>query len=1081
MNASARKLLRPLSTCRIRSVRLMAIVLASAACPSTFAEEINFTRDIRPILSSACYRCHGFDENSREADLRLDSVTDAARVLDSVVPAENTLWQRIMATDADVVMPPPEEVRQLSNQERDLIREWIEQGGQVESHWSLEPIANPEPPNLEIAASSTPNNVLNASVSSWNKSPVDQFLWTELTTRGLVPQPEADRETLIRRVAFTLTGLPPTTAELDEYLLDTNPDSYERMVNRYLDSPAYGEEMARHWLDVARYGDTHGLHLDNVRQIWPYRDWVINAFNRNQPFDEFTIDQLAGDLRPEATRDQLVATGFNRCNVTTSEGGAIAEEWLYRYAVDRASTTFQTWLGLTGGCAVCHDHKYDPISAREFYSFYAFFYSAADPAMDGNREDTPPYLQLPSPEQTSELETLKLVQAETERRWQLAASDAAAKWDGGATATQNMETSTAVYDLWLDDYIPAGASANNPSRNAETWMTSSEMEVPLGIRALHQRYGHFHDQKISDGLVPRTIPESPEVEVWIHVDDLHPPQAVMLELETSEGRRRFGWGDVAQLGRGAFADRNNVRIDDMPTAGEWSKLTIDASHLGLKPGALVNAFTLAQFGGACSWDALAVRGSQPASTDPRQSFEAWREYCQGKSTPVLPKSVSEWLKNPPADSENTEDSDNIQAEESSDTEGMLFQARTQFLKHIARNVPPAIARQRAAASKTQAQRLAVEDAIPGTMVYGELEQPRAAFVMTRGQYDAPGEAVEPSVLECLPPIERKTSATGTVERLSRLDLANWLVNDANPLTARVTVNRFWQQVFGAGIVETSDDFGTQGKPPTHPELLDWLAHDFRSSGWDIKRLMRTLVTSAAFRQNATSSDRTREIDPTNRYLARGPRIRLDAEQIRDAALATSGLLNRRLGGPGFLAYQPPNIWEPVGYGNSNTRYYLRDGGQDLYRRSLYSFVKRTAPPPFMSNFDAPNREMFCTKRQRSNTPLQALQLMNDVQHIEAARSLAEQVLKQSANGSSERLDAMFRQVLARYPDAIERSSLAATLQQFEQRFAEDVPAAEALISAGEWPATELFPPTELAAYTLLANLILNLDEAVTRN
>lgn len=1036
--------------------RMLALFLALGLA-SQFSlradEPLEFNRDVRPILSAACYRCHGFDAKARQAELRLDIADDALKTRESgaaVVPGkpdESQVWKRIVSKDPDAVMPPPDAVRQLTDAERDIIKRWLEQGGKYQKHWALEPIQSPALP-------ATSEKHL-----AWNQNEVDRYLLPRITAAGLSPQLEADRRTLVRRVAFTLTGLPPKIDEVEQYVNDTSANAYEQMVDRYLASSAYGEEMARHWLDVARYGDTHGLHLDNVRDIWAYRDWVVNSFNANQAFDKFTIEQLAGDLLPGATQAQLVATGFNRCNVTTSEGGAIKEEFLFRYAVDRASTTIQTWIGMTGGCAVCHDHKYDPLTMNEFYSFYSFFYSAADPAMDGNNSDTPPYISLATPEQTAELERLRKIEQELDARCAQLAEAQAQRPTGGDSGTPAMPDN--VQELWLDDSLPIGATGSNTSRNRESWATTQDMEIPLGNRALTLAFGDYYQQKIDGGLVPRIIPASAKLQFWLRIDGHNPSQAVMVELNTTAGQRRFGWGKTELLRKGEFKSDNNRQMGELPASDKWHLMSIDATQLNLPAGTIVNDMLLTQFGGISWIDGLSVQG-QRSDNDPRTSLETWWSYAKDKNIPVVPKEVAAALKAGKKDGLS---------------EGTLFQLQTQFAKWIARDVGTELSAARAALSRARDAVIRLEQSIPGTMIYRDLPEPRQAHLMKRGQYDQPADKVEPATPAFLPKLQLPEGQT----RPTRLDMAKWLVSNDHPLTARVTVNRFWQQVFGVGLVKTSDDFGTQGESPSHPELLDWLASDFRQNGWNVKRLMRQLLTSAAFKQGSVVTAEALTKDPHNRLLARGPRIRLDAEQIRDNALAVSGLLNPRMGGVGFRSYQPPNIWEPVGYGDSNTRYYLQDFGPDLYRRSLYSFIKRTAPPPFMSNFDAPNREMFCTRRERGNTPLQALQLMNDIQHVEAARAFAERILREGGFSANERIDYAVRITLARPPKPEEAKLLADALAKFVQRYQDQPAAAEELIRVGQAKPSATAQPSELAAYTLLANLILNLDEAVTRN
>ncbi len=1025
-------------------------------------EPLQFNRDIRPILSAACYRCHGFDSKARQAELRLDVAEDAFKSRETgtpIVPGkpdESVVWKRITSSDQDLVMPPPDAVRQLNDEERATIKRWIEQGGNYQKHWALEPISKPTLPASDA----------NEAYTSWRENPIDRYLLATMLARGLTPQETADRHTLIRRVAFTLTGLPPKPDEVQQYVNDRSGDAYEQMVERYLASPAYGEEMSRHWLDAARYGDTHGLHLDNVRDVWAYRDWVVNAFNTNQPFDQFTIEQLAGDLLPNPTTSQLVATGFNRCNVTTSEGGAIKEEFLFRYAVDRASTTIQTWLGMTGGCAVCHDHKYDPLTMNEFYSFYAFFYSAADPAMDGNAVDTPPYLQLPTPEQSAELERLKKIEQSLEARVnELAeayAKSQASSTSATTTSNASSDSSTAgVDDLWLDDSLPLGASGSNTTRNAERWATTADMEIPLGKRALKLAFGDYYQQKIDGGIVPRTIPVDGKLSFWIRIDDHHPSRALMIELNTSAGQRRYGWGETDLLRKGEFKNDTNRHLGSVPAAGKWTLVTIENADLNLPPGTFVNDLLLSQFGGICWVDGLRVQGSRRAEKDPTLSLDNWWEYAKGKSIPLVPKEVATVLKE----------------KKKEVSEGTLFQLQTQFAKYLAANVDTELSTVRRAWQQARDNLKQLEQSIPGTMIFKDLAEPRTAHLMKRGQYDQPGDPVEPGTPAFLPAMKLAPEQ----KRATRLDMARWLVSPEQPLTARVTVNRFWQQVFGVGLVKTSDDFGTQGEAPSHPELLEWLAYDFRTNGWNVKRLMKQMLTSAAFRQKGTVHPEAIAKDPQNRLLSRGPRIRLDAEQIRDNALAVSGLLNPRMGGPGFKGYQPPNIWEPVGYGDSNTRYYLQDFGPDLYRRSIYSFIKRTAPPPFMSNFDAPNREMFCTRRERGNTPLQALQLMNDVQHVEAARALAQRILREGGFSVEDRVRFLVQVALCRPPRSGEIELLTSTLDKFLKRYSEDPAAANELVRVGQSPPAETANAQELAAYTLLSNLVLNLDETVTRN
>lgn len=1046
---------------------LLVFAFLLAVCASVRAEEISFNRDIRPILSANCFACHGFDAKQRKADLRLDVADSALAERDGHVAirpgdlAKSEVWQRLISDDPDVAMPPPSTKKKLTAEQKATIRKWIEQGAPYQKHWAFEtPVKTADPP---------------VKNSAWAKNSIDRFVLARLDKDGLAPRPEASRSTLIRRVAFALTGLPPTPKEVAEFAADSSPQAYEKIVDRYLQSPRYGEEMGRHWLDVARYADTHGLHLDNERSMWAYRDWVIKAFNANQPFDKFTVEQLAGDLLPNPTPDQLIATGFNRCNVTTSEGGSIEAEWVYRYAVDRTSTMVQTWMGLTGGCAVCHDHKYDPLTMREFYSLYAFFYSAADPGMDRNTNTTDPFFKLSTAEQKAAL--TKLQADENVAKQQLEAAAARVAYSDPADA-QPPPDKQPVRDVWLDDVFPFGSKVTCSSRNNSVWAIAPEVDPPSGRRVLKQ-FGaaNYHD-KFENSLQPFVIPENPKLWVWVRLDEYEPSQTLSLELITSRGNRRFLWGDPKNYGA-ASTDKN--WLGETPAPNQWVELVIPADKLDLQPGDTVRSVSLAQFGGVAWWDGLIITGDTNPATDLRSSFTAWWKERAGKETPGIPGELAALLKAGPTPTRSASEA----KPEDKKADELRDKLRQFYLAFVARASDAELQRHQQAWLGANSAKTLLEEAIPGTFIFKDLDKPREAFVMLRGQYDKPGEKVEPNVPAAFPRLKLTRSASegasSPAARPNRLDLANWLLAPDHPLTARVTVNRFWQQLFGTGLVKTSYDFGSQGEPPSHPELLDWLAIWYRENGWDTKALVRLLLTSATFRQDTRVTPDLLRLDPENRLYARGPRFRLDAEQIRDNALYVSGLINLEMGGRGVKSYQPPNLWEPVGYSDSNTRFYLQDHGPAIYRRSIYAFLKRTAPPPFMSNFDGPNREQFCTRRERSNTPLQALQLLNDTQHFEAARAFGERILSEGGSTPDERITFAYRATLSRSPKPEELAVVRRALEQYLQRYRDDSAAAKQVVSVGESKRKTNHSDTDLAAYTLIANLILNLDETVMRN
>ncbi len=1026
------------------------IVLALAAvgmAPASGQEKPLFNRDIRPILSNACFACHGFDAKERKAGLRLDTPEGAVADLGGYAaivpgdPAKSEAWQRILSDDKDEVMPPSDFHKALTPEEKETIRRWIEQGAEYQQHWSFVVPEKPMVPSV-----------------SGVEHPIDAFLRNRLEKEGLEPAGEASKETLIRRVTLDLTGLPPTPAEVEAFLADTSPDAYGKLVDGLLGRATYGEHMARHWLDLARYADTHGLHLDNERSMWPYRDWVVRAFNANLPFDDFTRWQLAGDLLPEPTREQLIASGFNRCNVTTSEGGSINEEWVYRYAVDRTTTAVEVWMGLTAGCAVCHDHKFDPISAKDYYSMYAFFHSAADPAMDGNKIDTPPILKLTTPEDEKRLAELGAKIGEVDQR--LAAVVASLDYVDPATLDPAPPV-TRTETVWFEDAFPAGAK---PQASGEPlrWNVKGQGSVFSGNRALVRTAAASVAQDFWSGGASFTVPAKGTVFVHAYLDPANPPEAIMIQFHTGGWKHRAIWGTEEKIAFGKLGTIEKVAMGPLPKVGEWVRLEVPADQLGLKAGTKVDGYAFTQYGGTVAWDRLGVSAETNPAKDPDWSWKVWLEQNQGKRNDRLPDALRDLVRGK-------------RPEQWSEAERKGV--HDFWLANLYAGARDALAPLEAEKAPYVQERDGIEKATPLTFVMADLPQPRESFVMERGQYDQPGEKVPRGVPSFLPPLPTKP-----VDRdYHRLDFADWLVSGEHPLTARVTVNRFWQQFFGIGLVKTSMDFGSQGEPPSHPELLDWLAVTFVEDGWDMKKLVKRIVTSHAYRQHSGADPALRQRDPENRLLARGPRFRLDAEVLRDQVLFTSGLLVDRIGGKGVKPYQPENIWEPVGFGGSNTRNYQRDSGEALYRRSLYTFLKRTAPPPFLSTFDAPNREQSCAVRGRSNTPLQALQLMNDIQHVEAARHFAQRILKEGGATPEERVRWAWRAVTARFPEPEEAEAVLNALTQHRHRYESDKAAAAQLIGYGESSADVALDPAELAAYTLVANLLFNLDEVVVRN
>lgn len=1006
--------------------------------------KVSFRQDIRPILSDHCFACHGPDSEHRAGGFRLDTAEGVVEggVIEPGDFQSSELWHRIASDDPDVVMPPPDYNKPLDRPQRKAIKQWIRDGADYQEHWSFAPVVKPPVP------------------AGHAEHPVDAFLIEKMAVKGLAFSSPTDLRTLIRRATLDLTGLPPTPEDVDAFVSNSDPNAYERLLEKLFNEETYGEHFARYWLDLARYADTHGLHLDNERSMWPYRDWVIDAFNQNLPFDEFTRWQLAGDLLDNPTREQQIASGFNRCNVTTSEGGSIAEEWIYRYALDRTTTTAEVWLGLTAGCAVCHDHKFDPITAKDYYSLYAFFHSAADPAMDGNVIDTPPIMRLYSKEEEQKIEELNQSLAELRSKTQ----ERFKQFDYQDPAEQTPRSQPEIVKtIWFDDAFPSGAKLANRG-GPLTLISKTDGNIFSGEIALHRKAkkSAIEQDYYSSGAKPLSVPNDGKIFVHCYLDPDDVSDTIMVQFHTNSWEHRASWGKEDAIPWGKLNTSSNRYQGDLPEAGKWVRLEIDTKSLGLNPNTPVTGFAFTQSGGTVTWDYLGVETTIDKANDPKWSWSKWKQANGGKRIAELPYDLQNLVRGKKP------------GEWTEEQRMTIFQ---NWLKQFYAGREELVGDLTRQETATQKQIGDLDRDVPLTLVMADLPKPRESFVMVRGQYDNPGEKVTRNTPGFLPPLPDLKE-----DRLyNRLDLANWLVSGDHPLTARVTVNRFWQQLFGTGIVSTSGDFGSQGEPPSHPELLDYLAAEFVEHDWDVQWLIKTIMTSDAYQQRSVVTERSLETDPGNRLLSRYPRLRLDGEVLRDQSLFVSGLLIHRVGGEAVKPYQPPNIWEPVGFGSSNTRYYQQGHGDALYRRSLYTFFKRTAPPPFISTFDGPNREQSCTARGRSNTPLQALQLMNDIQHIEAARHFAIRMLAKHPDSTEDAIRFGWLNLTARMPDDRELAVARQMLESFRERYQADPKSAEQLISYGESETRSDVEASRLAAYTMLANLLMNLDEVINKN
>ena len=1020
-------------------------VLASSAA---FAADppVDFNRDIRPILSNTCYKCHGFDQAKREAGLRLDTQEGSLEKLESgataIVPgkhAESEVFKRLTATDPGERMPPADSGKTVTPEQIELIKRWIDQGAKYQGHWSFVTPVRPELPQVKTQASV--------------KNPIDNFILARLEKDGISPAAAADKITLIRRLTYDLTGLPPTIAEIEAFVKDAAPNAYETLVDRLLKSPRYGEHMARYWLDAARYGDTHGLHFDNERSLWPYRDWVVRAFNDNLPYDQFTTWQIAGDLIPNSTLDQKIASGFNRCNVTTSEGGSINDEVLARYAVDRTETMSTVFLGLTLGCAVCHNHKFDPVTQKEFYQLYAFFNSAADAAMDGNALLPAPVMKVAQPEQLTKLSDIEKHVAELRKQMEekVATIEYTDPTPDGAAAEKTLEPKEYV---WIDDGTPPGAQLQGDT----PWKFVEKKDGPVhkGEKS-NTRKAPGQSQHFFTGASPGLkVGDGDKLFAYVYLDPQDPPKEVMLQWNDGQWEHRAYWGDDA-IPFGAGDAPGHRKLGSLPPLGEWVRLEVDAAHVGLAPGAIINGWAFTQFGGTVHWDTAGILTRTPQDGQGFESLAVWQAYEKTQKKSSLPGEVQNALK----------------AADDKRNDAQKKQIRDYFLKNVYSKTKEILLPLQKEVDKADQERKDTDNAIPASLVMGDMPSPRETFILIRGAYDKKGEKVTPGTPAVLPPMAKDAPA-------NRLGLARWLTDPQHPLVARVTVNRFWQQYFGTGLVKTAEDFGSQGQAPSHPELLDWLSREFIDSGWDVKRLQKLIVMSNTYQQSSKVTPELLKRDGDNILLARGPRFRLDAEAIRDSAVFTAGLLTEKPGGRGVRPYQPDGIWEAISFQGSNTQNYKMDGGDAIYRRSIYTFWKRTAPPAALQTLDAPSRESCVVRRARTNTPLQALLLMNDQQYVEAARMLAQRIIKEGGDTPEKRLAYAFRLATGREPAADETAVLVRVFQKNEATFAADKPAAEKLLAVGLSPRDQALAVENLAAYTMVCNLIFNLDETMTK-
>ena len=994
-----------------------------------------YNRDIRPILSNNCFKCHGPDGEARQAELRLDRSKSAQAVLSPSNPSQSKLLKRILSSDADVQMPPPDSKLALTDAEKEILSRWVKQGGSYQQHWAFEPILKSPLPKVKQ--------------TTWPRHAIDHFVLSRMEQAGLKPSLEARREKLLRRLSFDLTGLPPTLTELDQFLADKSDDAYEKAVDRLLGSKAYGERMATNWLDVARYSDTYGYQVDRDRFVWPWKEWVIKAFNENLPYDQFIRWQLSGDLLPGATDQQILATTFNRLHPQKVEGGSVPEEFRVEYVADRTQTMAMAFLGLTLECARCHDHKYDPITQKEYYQLFSFFNNIDEAGLYAyftSSVPTPTLLLTDEPTK-GKIRGLEEKISQAEKQLGVLAASRSDAFDAWLqTRPDKPEIPGQVAHLHFEDF-KSGANQSVPGKVGKGVQLSGDDGIGLKV-------GNF----------PRYHPFS--VSLWMNTPDIKERAVIFHRSRAWTDSASRGYQLLMEKGRLSaslihFWPGNAIRVQTKQPipANTWVHvgITYDGSSraAGLKiyldgklaPQEMVRDNLYKN-----------ITGSGGDNITIGERFRD-RGFSRGRVDEfhVFNRQLS------PLEIAQLHDGTSLATALSTPADQLDETLRDHLRQYYLPTSDEPYKKQLTAVQQARQQRSKTVDGITEIMVMRERPSPRSTYRLKRGAYDAPQERVTAETPRSLPPFPAN-------QPRNRLGLAHWLTASNHPLTARTTVNRYWQMLFGQGLVSTPEDFGSQGKPPSHPLLLDWLAKDFIEHDWDLHYLLKTIVMSSTYRQQSTVTESLWERDPENQLLARGPRFQLPAEMLRDNALAVSGLLVNKIGGVPVRPYEVAVSFKPVG----------RDKGAGLYRRSLYTFWKRTGPAPVMMTLDAAKRDVCVVKRERTSSPLQACVMMNDPQFVEAARVLAQKLIQQHQENTQAIIVDMFRLLTSRHPSDKEIAVLSKLVEEQIDYFQDDPKRAEMFLKNGDAPRDAKIPAVRLAAIGMLANTLMNFDECVMR-